>query len=80
MNKEMYQCRLQSENKVLITWLSNDKDFKVGDFVTLKDSDEPKRKWKITSKGKGHQITDVKDRWESQDLKRDGNRKKLTLK
>ncbi len=77
MSKLMYQCRLESDNKVLITWLSGEKPFKVGDFVTLKDSYEPKRKWKVTTKGKGHPMSDVKDKWTSQDLKRDGTRKKL---
>lgn len=77
MEKKMYQCRLQSGNRVLITWLSNEKEFKIGDFVTLKDTAEPARKWKVTSKGKGHNFTDVKKTWHSQDLKRDGTRKKL---
>ena len=75
--KLMFQCRLQSENKVMITWLSNEKDFEIGNLVTLKDTDEPKRKWKVTTKGKGHKMTDVKEKWISQDLKRDGSRKKL---
>lgn len=77
MEKLMYQCRLESGNAVMIVWLSDEKSFKVGDFVTLKDSDEPQRKWKVTTKGKGHPISDVKQKWDSQDLKRDANRKKL---
>lgn len=64
----MYQCRLESENMVTITWLSDEKEFDVGDFVTLKDSEEPNRRWKVTTKGKGHPRSDVKDRWHSQDI------------
>ena len=75
--KLMFQCKLQSENQILITWLSNDIEFEVGNFVTLKDTDEPKRLWKVITKGKGHPRSDVKQKWTSQDLKRDGNRKKL---
>lgn len=56
----MHQCNLKSEEATLITWLSNEKKFKVGDFVTLKDSDEPKRIWKVLSKGKAHPRSDIK--------------------
>ncbi len=66
--KLMHQCRLQSENMVTICWLSNEKDFKEGDWITLKDSDEPKRRWKVTIKGQAHSLSDVKDRWHSQDI------------
>ncbi len=76
----MHQCRLESGNTVLITWLSSEKDFKVGDVITLKDYPDPKKLWKITSKGKGHPRSEVKDTWRSQDLKRDGQRQKLNIK
>ncbi len=73
----MHQCRLQSGNATLIAWLSDEKKFKVGDSVTLKDSSDPKRLWKVTSKGKGHPKSDIKRVWDN-DLKRDSTRKKLT--
>ncbi len=72
----MHQCRLVSKNAVMIVWLSDEKKFKVGDSVTLKDSDEPNRLWKVTSKGKGHPRSDIKRVWNN-DLKRDSTRKKL---
>lgn len=65
----MYQCRLQSGNEVKICWLSDEKPFKEGDVITLKDSENPNQLWKVTSKGgKGHPKSDVKDRWRSQDI------------
>lgn len=56
----MHQCRLESDGAVMIVWLSSEKDFKVGNKVTLKSSDEPKRWWKVTSKGQGHPRKDIK--------------------
>lgn len=75
--KLMYQCRLSSKNAVQIVWLSDEKKFKVGDYVTLKDTDEPKRRWRVDTMGKGHPMSDVKQKWTSQDLKRDATRKKV---
>lgn len=77
--KLMYQCVLRSDNARMVVWLSNEIDFKVGDFVTLKTSDDPKRKWKVMSKGGiGHKTADIKQTWKSQDLIRDPKRKKIT--
>lgn len=73
----MFQCKLQSDDATLITWLSNEIEFKPGQFVTLKDTADPSRRWKVITKGKGHPRSDVKRTWNSQDLKRDGSRKKL---
>lgn len=60
MDEMMYQCRLESDGSVMISWLPDDKKFKVGDRVTLKSDSEPKRWWKVTSKGKGHPRKDIK--------------------
>lgn len=73
----MHQCKLSSGDAVMITWLSNDKEFKVGDWVTLKDSDEPDRRWRIVVKGDPNKRDDVKMTWKSQDIKRDGSRAKV---
>lgn len=77
----MYQCVLQSDNMTMVVWLSNEKEFKVGSWVTLKSTDEPKRRWKVLVKDSNPQpMKDVKDTWTSQDIKRDGSRQKLNFK
>jgi hypothetical protein len=43
----MIQARLQSDDAIQTAWLDSKKRIKVGDVVTLKDSDDPKRPWKV---------------------------------
>lgn len=78
----MYQCVLQrlGDNAIIIVWLSNEKEFKKGDYITLKTSDNPTEKWKVVVKDdKPQPFKDVKQTWTSQDIKRDGSRKKLDI-
>lgn len=66
MDKEIYQCRLTQDDATLITWLTNEKPFKVGNFLTLKGETG---RWKVASKGRAHKLTDIKRGWDF-DLKR----------
>lgn len=43
------QTQLRSGDTHLTTWLPIDKKFRVGSFVTLKDSDEPNRFWEVVA-------------------------------
>jgi len=76
--KLMYQCVLRSDNAIMVTWLSNEKEFKVGDWITLKTSEEPDRKWEVLNKDfYPHHISTIKQKWSCQDIKRDSKRKKI---
>lgn len=70
---------IQTGNSIYVVWLPNDIDFKVGQWVTLKETDEPKRRWQVVQKCDGQPRKEIKQTWKSQDLKRDGNRKKISL-
>jgi hypothetical protein len=48
------QCVLESGNMRMVSWLDNREDLEIGKIVTLSDSDEPDRKWKILSMSKPH--------------------------
>lgn len=78
----MYQCVLRHETEdyqeTIVVWLSDEKPFKVGDYITLKSSDDTERRWKVVIKDVSPiPVKDVKQTWTSQDIKRDGNRKKV---
>jgi hypothetical protein len=47
---KLVQCKLQSENTYTTAWLEN--KVKIGNLVTLKDTDEPQRLWKVLSVSK----------------------------
>lgn len=47
MKNPQRQVMLASQTKQLVCYLDDNPKLKVGNFVTLKDHEEPKRQWEI---------------------------------
>mgnify|MGYP001578006266 CR=1 FL=1 len=45
------QCKLASKDSTMIAWLDSRPDLAVGKWVTLKDSEDPARRWEVLSVG-----------------------------
>ena len=75
----MYQCVLRAGERTIVTWLSDDKPFKVGNLVTLKDHAQPDLKWEVIHKGNASDLSEIKRGWDN-DLKRDGKRNRISTK
>jgi len=63
----LVQVDLRSENRVRTCWV--EPKVRVGDRITLKNSDEPARLWEVTRVGEPRQSADIKRGWNG-DLKR----------
>ncbi len=48
---KIIQTILTSDNARQVAWIDNDPRVRIGCQVTLKDSDEPARLWKVTAMG-----------------------------
>lgn len=60
----MVQVRLQSGKSHRVCWLrKEDKPFKVGSFITLKDSEEPDRFWRVMGIGEPKELKDIYRGW-----------------
>lgn len=68
--KTMYQCVLKSGNRKIVTWLSDEKPFKAGDFVTLKTHDDPAMLWEVITKGEASTSAEIKQTWKCLDMPR----------
>lgn len=55
------QVELRSENRMLTCWV--EPRVKVGDQVTLKTADEPKRRWDVLRVGVARDAGDIKRGW-----------------
>ena len=60
----LQQYQLENENSLLVCWLEADR-VKVGDRVTLKDSDNPMRYWTVTKAYSEKDSKDIHDAHES---------------
>lgn len=58
---KLVQVKLKSDNKLMTAWV--EAKVKVGNLITLKDTDEPQRKWKVLSVGREHDRSDIKRGW-----------------
>lgn len=57
----LVQCKLQSGTKQMVSWL--EPKIKVGDVVTLKDSDDPTRRWDVLSVGEPRDRSEIHRGW-----------------
>lgn len=57
------QVELQSGTTRRTCWLSREKKFKVGDAVTLKNSEEPTRLWAVRSVSEPKDAGDIHADW-----------------
>ena len=73
---QVVQCILMSDKTKLLAWLDIPigKPLRVGNLVTLKDSDDPKRKWRIDHLGAVLEKSDLKrsSTWFRNDVVREG--------
>ena len=58
---KLVQCHLKSDTKETVAWL--EPKIKVGNQITLKDSDEPERLWEFLSIGEPRDKTDIHRGW-----------------
>lgn len=49
--------------KVMMSWVENRPDLKIGCRITLKDTEEPERLWTVMSIGPEHDRSDIKRGW-----------------
>lgn len=82
MEKTMCQCVLTSKGATLVTFLDDRKDLKEGVWVTLADSEDPSRRWKVETMTEPTNMKNVVGSHNSgiihdKDMKRDSSRKKL---
>lgn len=64
MKDKIVQCLLESDNQRLVAWLSAER-IKPGFSVTLKDSDDPTRWWKILSMSQEYEKGSIRTSHES---------------
>lgn len=55
------QVTLQSDNAMLTCWV--EPKVTAGNYITLKDSDDPHRLWKVLSVGEPKEVSEIKTRW-----------------
>jgi hypothetical protein len=74
---KIVQTILKSGDTQQVAWIDNDPRVRVGVQVTLKDSDEPERLWKVTAMGAIADKTDIAGKrsgtWFNTDFVRKGN-------
>ncbi len=63
----LVQVDLRSGNRMLTCWV--EPKVRVGDRITLKSSEEPRRHWDVLRVGTPHAATDIRRGWNA-DLKR----------
>ena len=57
------QVVLQSERSHRTCWLDTSKKFQVGDELTLKNSEEPERRWRVNTIGEPKDASEVRTDW-----------------
>lgn len=65
--QEMVQCQLESPSpdgiSKLTSWVPFQHGLQVGTQITLKDSDDPERRWTVMGMSTGHPRSDIKRGW-----------------
>ena len=57
----LVQVDLRSDDRLLTCWVAP--KVKVGDQITLKDSEEPERRWDVLRVGEARAAGDIKRGW-----------------
>ncbi len=63
MADQYVQCTLECGDSRMVVLLPDQNGVKVGNFVTLKDSENPELKWKITSVGQPLNFAHIHRTW-----------------
>lgn len=63
---QLRQYKLISDGQILVAWLEDGR-VKIGDFVKLKDTDEPERKWRIAEVYSAQDSSKIHDSHNSKD-------------
>ncbi len=63
MVDQYVQCSLESGDSRMVVLLPQRNDIKVGNFVTLKDSEDPELRWKIISVGQPLNFAHIHRTW-----------------
>jgi len=71
---KVIQCTLESHKSTQVAYLDIRPDLSIGKYVTLKDSDNPDRRWRVMGMGHIMEKSEIKrsHQWYENDFVRDG--------